>query len=212
MPTFNFMKTRDLLNKLEGIQTIETVMDALKLSREKAIYYIYRLREKGYVKTRRLENNKRAYNISFENRLKGVSYYEIINKYSPIKLVVPKTYNIYGKRPGLEETLIYALKTKSLRTILAALALFKEIDDWSNLYYLAKANHIERQVGALYDLARIFFKVRRMTKRFRNNTLPKKKYRFEYVILGLKSKDFGEIEKSWKIYLPFNKKDMEVFL
>jgi hypothetical protein len=36
------MKTRDLLNKLEGIQTIETVMDALKLSREKAIYYIYR--------------------------------------------------------------------------------------------------------------------------------------------------------------------------
>lgn len=204
------MKTEELLKKLEGIQTLKSVMSILNVNREKAIYHIYRLRKKGYVKTKRLSNNMRVYNISFENRLGGTSYYEIINKNSPIKISTPKVYKIYGKESLIEEALIYAIKTKSLRTILAALALFRKIEDWTTLYHLAKKNHIERQVGALYDLSRrIIRKVKRMPKRFRNNALPKEEYNLEYVINGLKSKDFKDIEKTWKIYLPFNKKDLE---
>lgn len=206
------MKTEVLLKKLEGMQTITTIMDALDVDRQKAAYYIFRLRKKGYVKTKRLSNNKRVYNISFENRLKGISYYELINQLSPIKITTPRTYKIYGKAPNYEETLVYAIKTESVRTILAALALFKKIENWSELYQLAKKNHIERQVGALYDLARKFFKIRRMTKRFRNNALPKKKYTYRHLIKGMTSKDFTDIEKTWKIYLPFNKKDLEEYL
>jgi len=207
------MKTKVLLKKLEGIHTIESVMGIFGVSREKAVYYIFRLRKHGYVKTKRLSNNKRAYNISFENRLKGSSYYDIINKNSPIKIATPKTYKIYGKEPTPEETLIYAIKTKSLRTILASLALFKKIDNWNELYRLAKENFIERQVGALYDLARKIMKTKRMTKRFRNNALPKKEYGFKYVIIGLtsKEKEFKDIEERWKIYLPFNKGDLEAY-
>ena len=205
------MKNKEILKKLGGIQTVKTVMDALGVSREKAIYYIYRLRKRGYVKTKRLNNNKRVYNISFENRLRGTSYYEIINKLSPIKISTSKTYRIYGKEPTLEETLVYAIKARSLRTILAALVLFKRIDNWVNLYQLAKKNHIERQVGALYDVARKIMLTRRMTDRFRNNALPKKDYRWRDVIPGLKSDDFGNIEKTWKIYIPFNKKDLEAY-
>jgi len=202
------MRTQELLMKLEGLQTLESVKDILKLSGQKAIYHIYRLRKAGYVKTKRLSNNKRVYNISFENRLKGSDYTEIINKNSPIKIVGHEIYKIYGKEPSLEETLIYAIKTRSLRTILASLALFKKINNWGKLYSLAKNNHLERQVGALYDLSRKLVRTRKMTKRFRNNALPKKDYPFAYIIEGLRSNDFKEIEKTWKVYLPFNKQDL----
>jgi len=206
------MEKRELLQKLAGIQTIESVMDILKVDKRMAIYYIHNLRKAGYVKTRRQSNNRRVYNISLNNKLGGKSYYEIINQYSPIKISTPLIHRIYGKEPSLEETLIYAIKTKSLRTILASLALFKKISNWVELYKLAKENHIERQVGVLYNLARTIMKVRRMAPKFRNNALPKEKYKFEYVIPGLKSKDFIEIEKIWKIYLPFNKRDLEEYI
>jgi DNA-binding Lrp family transcriptional regulator len=205
------MRTKDLLNALEGMHTIESAADALKTSKEKAIYYIHRLRKLGYVRTRKMSNNKRVYYISFENRLKGISYYDIINRYSPIKIAEPEVYKIYGKEPSAEETLIYAIKTKSLRTMLASLALFKKIKDWSELYRLAKANHVERQVGAFYDLAKRYIRVRRMTKKFRKLSLPKEEYVFRYAVEGLKSKDFKDIESVWKIYLAFNKADMEEY-
>ena len=205
------MKTEKLLEKLTGIQTIQSVMDILKVDKKKAIYYLHRLRKKGYIKTKRQSNNRRVYNISLENKLGGKSYYEIINQYSPIKIATPIIYKIYGKEPSLEETLIYAIKTKSFRTVLASLALFKRIDNWTELYNLAKENHIERQVGALYDLARKIMRVRRMVKKFRNNSLPKEGFKFGYVIPELKSKDFKEIEATWKIYLPFNMEDLEEY-
>ncbi len=205
------MRKIELLQKLAGIQTIESVMDILKVDKRMAIYYLHRLRRDGYVKTRRQSNNRRVYNISLDNKLGGKSYYEIINLYSPIKISTPIVYRIYGKEPSLEETLIYAIKTKSLRTILASLALFKKISNWVKLYHLAKENHIERQVGALYDLARQIMKVRRMANKFRSGALPKEEYKFEYVIPELKSRDFTEIENMWKIYLPFNKKDLEEY-
>ena len=202
------MEIKLLLKKLEGVQTIDSASNILKTSKDKAIYYLFRLRKEGYVKTKRLSNNKRVYNISFENKLKGTSYFEIINKYSPVKISTPTTYKIYGKCPSLEETLVYAIKTGSLRTILASLALFKKITNWSELYQLSKKNRIERQVGALYELAKKIMKVRSMPDRFRNNALPGKEYNFEYTIHGLSSKDFKGIEETWKIYLPFNKNDL----
>ena len=205
------MERLTLLKKLEGVQTIESIMDILNVNRQKAIYYVYTLRKKGYVKSRQLSNKIRVYNISFANRLKGTSYYDIINEYSPTKIVVPQTYKIYGKKPSLEETLIYAIKTKSLRIILASLALFKRINDWGNLYRLAKENHVERQVGALYDLSRTIMRTRRMISRFSTNALPKLSYSFSYTVPLLKSKDFKNIENKWRIYLPFNKKDLEAY-
>src|SRR3990167_8606964 len=205
------MKKRELLQKLSGIQTIESVMDILKVNKRMAIYYVYSLRRDGYVKTRRQSNNRRVYNISLDNKLGGKSYYEIINQHSPIKISTPVIYRIYGKEPSLEETLIYAIKTKSIRTILASLALFGKIINWVELYNIAKKNNIERQVGALYDLARQIMKVRKMSPKFRSSTLPKEKYKFEYVVPKLKSRDFTGIEKIWKIYLPFNKKDLEEY-
>lgn len=205
------MEQRELLQKLDGIQSVESVMDILNVDRRRAIYYIYRLRKEGYVKTRRQSTKRRVYTISLDNKLGGTSYSEVINTYSPIKISTSAIHRIYGAEPSLEETLIYAIKTKSLRTILASLALFKRINNWVKLYKLAKENHIERQVGVLYDLARQIMKVRKMTLRFRHNSLPPKRYKSEYIIMGLKSRDFTKIEQIWKMYLPFNITDLEEY-
>ena len=60
-----------LLQKLAGIQTIESVKDILKVNAKKAIYYVQRLKKQGYVKTRRQRNNRRVYTIALENKLGG---------------------------------------------------------------------------------------------------------------------------------------------
>lgn len=204
------MKIKDLLRKLEGVQTIKSVMSILEVDKERAVYHIHRLRNNGYVKTKKMSDNTRVYNISIENKLGGISYYDIINQHSPVKVSTPEIYKVYGKKSVIEEALIFAIKTKNLRVILASLALFKKIEDWSILYQLAKKNCVERQVGALYDLSRLAIKkVRKMPKRFRTNALPEKKCQFEYAINGLKSKDFKDIENTWKMHLPFNKEDLE---
>lgn len=200
---------KELLRKLEGVHTLESAANVLKVKKKTAIDYVSKLRKQGYVKTKQTKDKKRVYYISFENRLGGYDYYDIINENSPVKIAKAQEYKVYGKSPSLEETLIFAIKTRSLRTILASLALFKKIKNWAHLYKLAKENNLRRELGVLYDLARKTMKARRMTKRFRNSSMPKKEDKFKFIIQGLKSDDFKEIEKEWKVYLPFNKQDLE---
>lgn len=138
MPTHLTMKTQDIINRINGIQTIESIKSALKINNTRAIYLIYRLRKKGYVTTKQGPNHTRIYNISIENALGGASYIDIINKYSPIKLSSSEVYKIYGREISIEETIIFALKTRKLRYVLASLALFKKIKNWNELYRLAK--------------------------------------------------------------------------
>ncbi len=200
-----------LVNKLEGIQNIESVMSILKIKKSTAIKLISLLRKAGYVKTKQTSKKKRVYYISMQNKIGGKSYYDIINNYSPIKLSEAEIYKIYGREPSLEETLIYAIKTRKLRVISAAISLFKHINNWVLLYDLARKNQAERKVGALYDLSRKFIKTRRMSKKFRNSSLPSKEDKYIYIIEDLESKDFKEIEKTWKVYLPFNLSDLEEY-
>lgn len=203
------METEQLLKKLTGNQTLEMIKTSLDTDTKKAVYLIHRLRKKGYVKTKKLSNNKRLYNISIENKLGGVGYVDIINSISPMKIWGVDDYKIYGRKPSVEETLIYAIKTKDIRTILASLALYKKISKWSLLYRLAKKEGLQRQVGALYDVARTIIKTRKMTKRFRNLSLPKKLDKFQYIKDKFKSDNFQVIEETWKVYIPLNIADLE---
>ncbi|MBI2124362.1 hypothetical protein HYT92_01085 [Candidatus Pacearchaeota archaeon] len=202
---------KELLGRLGGVQTIASVMSSLKVSRQKAIYHIYRLRKYGYVKTKKTSENKRVYYISFENKLKGTNYADIINKYSPIKVSSLEDYKIYGKQPGPEEALVYAIKSKDFRLLLASLSLFRKITNWPALYKLLKSNSLKRQAGALYDAARRVMRTRKMAKRFRKNILPEKGERYGFIIDGLKSDDFKEIERLWRVYVPFNKEDLRAY-
>ncbi len=203
------MDINKLIEKLEGIHNIESIMLALKIKKSTAIKIISILRKNGYVKTKQTTKKKRIYYISRSNKIGGKSYYDIINTHSPIKLSESEVYKIYGREPSLEEVLIYAIKTKNLRVILAALYLFKRINNWSLLFDLAKKNKAERKVGILYDLSRKLMRTRRMNKNFRKKSLPDKNDKSIYIIEGLQSKDYKELQKIWKVYLPFNLSDLE---
>lgn len=205
------MKTEDLLKKLKGIHTVESIANLFKIKKQKAVYYIYRLRKKGYVRTKRTSTGKRVYNISFENKLNGTNPIEVINKYSPIKVLPIEDYQIYGKSLDPEEALVYAINSKNFRILLASLILFKKIKKWPYLYKLAKQNSIQRKICVLYDLTKKITRIRKMPKKFRKNCLPEKNEKYEYLIQNLKSENFKEIEKLWKIYIPFNISDLEPY-
>ncbi len=208
------IKTEELLKILAGNHILKTVIEILnengiKADKQKAIYLIHRLKKRGYVKTKQTQDNIRVYYISKKVIRPSYSFIDILNENSPQKLYNFDDYIIHNKKPSLEEVLIYAIKSKNIRKIISCIGLFKKIKNWSLLYRLAKKQGLQRQVGALYDVARTVIKTRKVTKRFRNLSLPKKSEKFQFIIDRYNSKHFQEIEKKWKVYIPLNYNDLE---
>jgi DNA-binding MarR family transcriptional regulator len=203
-------KYQQLGESLEGFYNLETFAERLKIDKARAIYILYRLRQLGLVKTSYGNNKKRLYTISLRNKQKGITYTEIINKVSPIKLASTNQYYIHGRVPSYEETLIYALNQKDIRYLIASLSLFRKISNWSLLYKLAKKENLIVEIAALYEVSRkVVNKVRKMPLRFINQAkirIPKKP---KYIISPFSSNDFKIIEKKWKIYIPLNLSDLE---
>lgn len=199
-----------LAQEMEGTNTLKSIQAILSVSRARAIYLMYRLRKSGFVMTKRDSEGERIYYISPRNTLGGTSYIEILNEYSPIKLVSSDVYQIYGRTPSTEETLIYAIKRGEVRYIIASLALFRKISDWNLLYRLAKKEDLLREVCALYEVARrVVRKVRKMPKRFLHLSQKAKSKKFRQIVRYISSDDFKDIEKKWKVYIPLNAGDLE---
>lgn len=202
------MNLGNLARKLEGVHTLESISENLGVEKTTAANYVSMLRKKGYVKTRH-GGGDRIYSISSRYRLGGTSYVDVINKHSPIKVTETVPYKVYGRDIPPEEALIFAIKTGKSRFILAALSLFKTITDWTLMNRLAKENGLQRQIGALYDLSRKYFRTRKMSAFFRKSALPDESDSFVHIIDGFESEDFTDIQERWKVYVPFNKEDLE---
>jgi hypothetical protein len=199
----------ELAQKLKGLSTIKMIERTLNVDRARAIYLIYALRKRGFVQTKYQSDKTRVYHISPQNAFGGTSYIDIINKFSPQKIMASEVHKIYGREPSIEETLVYAINQRSVRYIIASLALFRQVRDWSRLYALAKAYDLVREIAALYEVSRLVVpKVRRMPKRFNTLATPKKTDEMKMMIRGLNSIDFGNIEKKWKVYIPLNYSDL----
>ena len=197
------------LERIEGMNTIDMIQKKLKVSRKTAIKKISVLRKLGFVDTSGGGKQPRIYSIS-RIRVKKMGYpglYDIINKNSPVKLIKPYEYRIIDKRLSIEEAIVRAVKTEKFRVILASLALFNKIKNWSRLYEYAKQNDVRKKVGALYDVAKVVIRVRRMDKKTRNLLLGAEE-KEKYIIKGAKSKDFIDIEKKWKVHVPFDRSDL----
>jgi hypothetical protein len=202
----------ELARRLGGISTIAMIQERLGIDRARAIYLIYRLRKEGFVKTNYGRDKVRVYRISPLNALKGIDYIDILNKYAPVGLAKSEIYEIYGRIPSIEETLVYAITQKNIRFYIACLALFRQVRDWSELYRLAKGKGIVREVAALYDISRLVVpKVRKMPVRFKNLALPKKTDKYKYLVNGFSSDSFQEIEKKWKVYISLNSSDLDEY-
>ena len=205
----NFYK---IARKLEGLQTLDSIINKLNISRRTAINYVSLLRKKGFLKNYAGGRKKRIYLIKSIKK-KEIGYpdiYEIINKYSRIGLITRTNYRRHDKKLIIEEVIIEAIKTKEYRTILASLDLFRKIKDWSFLGKLAVNEGIGRKVGALYDVARTILKTKRIDLRTKKALL-RSKIKDKYIIPNLrgKLKNFSDIEEEWRVYIPFNKADLD---
>jgi hypothetical protein len=205
------MEYEKIARDLEGYQTVQTVENRLNVNRARAIYLLYKLKKMGFVKTKYSSDKKRVYDISPMNAVGGTSYLEIINKHSPIKLAESEVHRIHGRKVTIEEVIIYAIKQKNVRFTIACLSLYKKIKNWSELYRMAKKEEKVREVAALYDIARLFIpKIPRMPKRFKNLALKLvKNGKYKHIVEDIESRDFIELERKWKIYIPLNLGDLE---
>ena len=198
----------DVAKKIEGLQTIESIMAILKVRKRTAVNYISKLKKEGFVKYFSAGRKKRIYRITTIKPKFGnyPSVHEIINRYSKIKVIEPARYIIHGRKATAEEAIVFALKTQNFRLILASISLFAHIKNWKLLNDIAKKHRLQRQIGALYDLSRLFIKTRRMDKRAMESMLRGKGSK--YIYDKIKTKEFFGIAKKWKVEIPFKSQDL----
>ena len=205
------MKSIEIAKKLEGMHTLDTAANALNVKKSTAVKILSILKKEGFVDTSGGGKKLRLYKIS-PLRIAGKEHlglYDIINKYSKVRLWEPYVHKIVDRNLSVEEAIPMAVKQgeKEFRLVLAALGLFNRIENWPKLLEYSKNYNVARKVGALYDVARTIMKVKRMDKRTRKALLNgKDKSRF--IIGPHKTKHYKEIEKIWGVYIPFNRSDL----
>lgn len=195
----------ETLYKLEGLQTIETIMQKLGITKQSALNLVSKLKKEQHLTTKS-QGRHRLYKITMRKQLpRKQGMFDIINKHSPhMKLNEWYDHQVHGKYTE-EDALIDAIQTKSFRAILASLHLFSHIKDWKRLYKLAKENDCWQQVGALYDLAKLHFKVRKMPEKYSFKTFKTWKQ-----LTQLKNRNnYPEIQKKYKVTIPFNENDLK---
>ncbi|MBI2649956.1 hypothetical protein HYX04_01440 [Candidatus Woesearchaeota archaeon] len=198
--------------RLEGLQTVDSLAKNLNINRRTAINYIWMLRKKGFVETVYGKRKIRMYKISplKANKLGYPGLYEYLNQNSKIKIYAPYTNRIYDHEPTPEEMIVKAVKTGDLRTVLSSLALFNKVKNWQRLSQIARKELIGRKIGALYDTARTIIRVRKMDKKTRKALL-RSNIDSRFIVKNARTRDLKQIESIWKVYLPFNKADLEAY-
>lgn len=201
-----------LAKRLEGLQTADSVAKNLDIGRRTAINYIWALRKEGYVETIYGKRKIRMYKISPIRPIKSgyPGLYEFLNQNSKIKIYPPYINRIYDHKPTAEEMIVKAVKTGDFRTVLAALNLFNKIKDWHLLSEIAKKENVGRKIGALYDAAKTIIRVRKMDERTRKSLL-KSRIDSKFIVESARTRDLQDVEKTWKVHLPFNKADLEAY-
>ena len=206
------MDIKNITKKLEGLQTVSTIAKKLNVSDRTAVNYAWRLRKNGYLTSRGGGRNIKIYHISLLGfkKKEGYSLYDLINKYSRVKLGTQQDYIIHSKKePTPEEILVRAVSSDGFRLMLASLELFNKIKNWSELRKFAEEYNIGRNIGALYDVTRKFIRIKRMDERTRKALLKSNGKKF--LFYGIKSKNCQDIEKKWRVFIPLNKQDMEIY-
>ena len=192
------------LKKIEGLRTIEEIEELLSITHNYALKLVYKLRKQGYLRSTGGGKQKRIYKITTYKQTQSNGMFDIINKYSNIK-VQPVFKHITTGKYTEEDALIDAIKLKNRRTLLASLSLFNHIKDWRKLSALARKYKIGPQLGCLYGLARTAIKTRRMPENI-NNSL---KRNIPKITAQLSDEKSDIINKEWNCAVPFSKEDLE---
>ena len=196
------MSQYELLYTLEGLYTVETIMKELSLRKQSALNLISKLKREQHLIIW-AGGRKKIYKITIRKQLPRVhGMWDIINKYSPMKLNPWYDHQVHGVY-GPEEALVDAIETKSFRVILTSMHLFRHIKDWKKVYNLSRKYNSWQKICAVYDVSMLFIKVGRMPEKY----IHFKPQKWQQ-LTQLKKKNFPEIANKWKIYIPFNQNDM----
>src|SRR3989344_3521558 len=104
-----------LLYRLEGLQTVETVAREVGMTRQSALNLLTRLKRQGHVTVQGGGKRKRMYKITMrKQRKRDPGMFDILNKYSPMKLAPWYDHQVHGHY-GPEEALVDAVQTGSFR-------------------------------------------------------------------------------------------------
>lgn len=204
----NHKNQEQLLHTLEGLHTIETIATTLNITKQSALNLITKLKRQQYVTVSGKGKTKRLYKITqLKQRPRVPGMFDIINKYSPhMKLNPWYDHQVHGTY-GPEEALIDAIETQSFRVILASLHLFRHIKNWPKVYQLAKQKDSWQKIGALYDLTKLYFKVRHLPQKYKPLHAKKKLYIIkEYQTT---EKKFQPITQKWHVNIPFRLGDIQ---
>ncbi|MBI2581266.1 hypothetical protein HYV85_05690 [Candidatus Woesearchaeota archaeon] len=200
------MVNEETLRKLEGLHTVETAARTLNLTRQSTINLLSKLKNEGYVTVNGGGKQPRLYRIMMrKQRPRSPGMFDIINKYSPMKLAPWYDHQVHGHY-GPEEAVVDAIQMQSFRAILASMRLFNHITDWPRLYRLAREKGVWQKVGALYDVAGTYFHERKMPLRYRHPVLKKKESLIRDYPTELQS--FLPIEQKWNVAVPFRRGDI----
>lgn len=199
----------DELKLLEGAYTIEDLAERKSLTKNSAYNLISKLQKQGYATRRGGGRVKAIYFISARKKvLKGTGMFEMLNQFSKIKINPPFEHRVIGKYT-IENAIVDLIEIRDQRITHALLYLFNQIKDWKTLYEYAKKKDLWIETCALYELSRLFIKVRKMPERYKKIYSKYKKK--TYLIDGLSSKDerIKEVENRFNLYLPFSRGDFE---
>ena len=201
------MKTEEALRKLEGLHTIETAMDALGMKRQSALNLLCRLKKEGYVRTQGGHKQKRWYWVSMKKQYpRSLGMFDILNRHNPhFQIAEWYDHQVHGHY-SVEDVIVDAVQTRSSRPILTTLRLFNSVADWKRLYELAKEKGCWQQVGALYDLARMHLRVRRIPRAYAK--VQRWKGEWKQLTMLRNRDNFPEIQEKWGVHIPFNRNDV----
>ena len=148
-----------------GKYTVETFAQANNLCRQSALNKLSKLKKKGLVKVSGGGKQKRIYTIYKRPAIATNGFYDVVNKFSPVKLVPKFKHQVKG-RYTVEHAIVDGIKIGDSRTLDATLYLFNHIKNWKRLMDIAKEKNIYNKVIVMYKEARKRIKTKKMPERY----------------------------------------------
>ena len=148
-----------------GKYTLETFAKHRGLKRQSALNLLSKLKKQGLLQVAGGGRQKRIYTISDTPGEPTNGFYDIVNKYSPEKLIPKFRHHVVG-RYTIEHAIVDGIQIGDIRTLEATMHLFRHISSWKRLFDLARKRGVEKELHALYTAARKRVKCKAVPRRY----------------------------------------------
>lgn len=200
------MDAAKLADKMAGRHTLESAAALLGVKPASARNVLTRLKRAGYLRAHGPKGFRRYDITPYKQLPRSPGIYDVLNKYNPdFQLVEWPDHQVHSKYE-VEDAIVDAVKSGDFRKTLATLRLFNHVTDWKRLFRIASNADVWQKVGALYDAARVYMRVRKMPLRYRHKKFSSKAYLFS----GRDTKEdkLKPVAARWNVEIPLTDADV----